>query len=136
MTTTVQKVAMIFGVGFLLAAVAGFLTGGGMQMQHADPATTPRVLGMFPVNLLHNIVHLLFGIWGLVASRSYGAAKAFARIAGAIYALLVPLGFVFPDGFGLIPLGGADPWLHLILAAPLLYFGFIDKTGPVGPVGA
>lgn len=133
---TVQRVAMIFGIGFLLTAIAGFMTGGGMQMQPTDPAMAPKALGLFPVNLLHNIVHLLFGIWGLVGSRSHAGAKVFAQSAGAIYAVLVPLGFVFPDGFGLIPLGGNDPWLHLVLAAPLLYFGFVDKTGPVGAVGA
>ena len=136
MTTTVQQVAMVFGVGFLLTAIAGFFTAGGMQMQPTDPETAPKVLGLFPVNLLHNLVHLLFGIWGLVASRSYDGAKAFARIAGVIYIVLVPVGFLFPNGFGLIPLGGYDPWLHLILAAPLLYFGIVDKTSPVGPVGA
>ena len=136
MTTTVQKVAMIFGIGFLLAAIAGFFTAGGMQMQPTDPATAPKALGLFPVNLIHNCVHLLFGIWGLVASRSYDGAKSFAKIAGVIYAVLVPLGFLFPDGFGLVPLGGNDPWLHVVLAAPLLYFGFVDKTGPVGAVGA
>ena len=134
--TTVQRVAMIFGIGFLLTAIAGFFTAGGMQMQPADPATAPKILGMFPTNLLHNIVHLLFGVWGLVASRSFDGAKVFAKFAGIIYLVLVPLGFIFPDGFGLIPLGGYDPWLHLVLAAPLLYFGFVDKTGPVGPVGA
>lgn len=136
MTTTVQKIALALGVGLLLAAVAGFLTTGGMQMQPANPETAPKALGLFPVNLLHNIVHLVFGLWGLVASRGFDAAKVFARVTGTVYAILVPLGFIAPNGFGMIPIGGTDPWLHLVLAAPLFYFGFIDKTGPVGPVGA
>ena len=132
--TTVQRVAMIFGVAFLLAAAAGFLASG-LNMQPTHPDQAPRALGMFPVNLLHNIVHLAFGIWGLVASRSWDGSKAYARIAGVMYLLLVPLGLIAPDGFGLIPLGGNDVWLHVLLALPLLYFGFMHKeTRPGAPV--
>ena len=124
--TTVQRVAMIFGVVFLLAAAAGLLAGAtGMQPTHPD--TAPRALGFFPVNLVHNIVHILFGIWGLVASRTWDASKTFCRVGGIIYAVLVPLGFIAPDGFGLIPLGGNDIWLHAVIALALLYFGFVQK---------
>ncbi len=131
---TVQRVAQIFGVVFILAALAGFFAGG-MSME-SDPAVAPMALGMFPVNLLHNIVHLLFGIWGLAASRSWSGAKQFCQIAGVIYAVLIVAGFVAPDGFGLIPLGGNDIWLHVALALPLLYFGFMTKPETVPPAGS
>ncbi len=54
-----------------------------------------------------------------------------------IYLVLIVVGFVFPTGFGLIPLGGNDPWLHLALGVPLVFFGFTahDTTRP-SPVGA
>ena len=134
--TTVQRIAMIFGVAFLLAAAAGFLASG-MNMQPTHPDQAHRALGVFPVNLLHNIVHLAFGIWGLVASRTWDGSRMFCRMAGVMYLLLVPLGFVAPDGFGLLPLGGNDVWLHLVLALPLLYFGFMDKSSaPARPAGA
>jgi hypothetical protein len=126
MKTLIQKVAMIFGVGFLLAAVAGFFATG-MSNMDPDPATAPRALGLFPVNVLHNIVHLVFGIWGLAASRSFGGSRAYCRIAGVIYLVLFVLGFVAPTGFGLVPLGGTDPWLHLVLGVPLAYFGFTAR---------
>src|SRR5688572_14768832 len=100
--TTVQRVAQIFGVVFILIALAGFYTGG-MSME-ADVATAPSIMGMFPVNLLHNIVHLLFGIWGLAASRSFTGAKQYAQIAGVIYLVLAAVGFMSPDGFGMVPL--------------------------------
>ena len=126
MKTLVQKAAMVFGIGFLLATAAGFLATG-MGNMDPDPATAPRALGLFPVNVLHNIVHLVFGIWGLVASRSHGAARTYCRIAGVIYLVLFVLGFIAPTGFGLVPLGGTDPWLHLVLGVPLAYFGFAAK---------
>ena|SRR5688572_18093083 len=134
MKTLVQKVALIFGIGFLAATIAGFLVTG-MSSMDPHPDTAPRALGMFPVNVLHNVVHLVFGIWGLVASRSFGAARLFCRVAGVIYLVLVAVGFLSPTGFGLVPLGGTDPWLHLVLGLPLAYFGFTaqETVGQPGP---
>ena len=123
MKATVQKVALIFGIGFLAAAVAGLMAGG-TGMQPTDPEMAPKALGLFPVNILHNMVHLVFGIWGLMAARSVNGSVSYLRIAGVIYAVLIPLGFIAPDGFGLIPLGGNDPYLHIALALPMLFFGF------------
>ncbi|MGK2936089.1 MAG: DUF4383 domain-containing protein [Gemmatimonadaceae bacterium] len=132
--TTVQRVAQIFGVVFILVALAGFYTGG-MDM-NADPATAPAIFGMFPVNLLHNIVHLLFGIWGLAAARSYTGAKQYAQIAGVIYLVLAVVGYLAPTGFGLVPLGGNDIWLHLVLGAILAAVGFTAKPATVVPTGS
>lgn len=132
--TTVQRVAQIFGVVFVLVALVGFYAGG-MSME-ADPAMAPTIMGMFAVNLLHNIVHLLFGIWGLAASRSWAGAKQFAQIGGVIYLVLAALGFVAPDGFGLIPLGGNDIWLHVALGAILAGVGFTTKPETVAPSGS
>jgi hypothetical protein len=120
--TTVQWVALIFGIGFLLATISGFMASG-MSMD-ADPATAPRALGLFPVNLVHNIVHLLFALWGLAASRSFEGARAYCRTAGIIYLVLAVLGYVVPNGFGLVPLGGNDPLLHIALGLPLVIAGF------------
>ena len=127
MNTTTQKLAAVFGVVFILVAIMGFIAPGGMNMQPTDPATSAQALGMFPVNLLHNIVHVLFGLWGLAASRSWGGSSSFFRTGGIIYAVLTICGFFFPDGFGLVPLGGNDIWLHGILAVAMLAIGFTAK---------
>ena len=117
----VQTVARIFGVVFLLIGVLGFVTGG-MSME-ADPALAPKVLGLFPVNVLHNAVHLLFGVWGLAASRTASGAAMYAKGAGGIYLVLAILGFVAPSTFGLIPIGGHDIWLHALIGVVLLTVG-------------
>jgi hypothetical protein len=129
-SATVQKVALVFGIGFLAAAIAGFLVTG-MSNMDPNPDTAPRALGIFPVNVLHNVVHLVFGIWGVVAYRTFGAAKSYCQIAGVIYLVLFVVGFVAPTGFGLVPLGGTDPWLHLVLGVPLTYFGFTARDTAV-----
>lgn len=124
--TTVQRVAQIFGIIFILIGLLGFFVPGGMDM-NADMTTSGMLLGMFPVNLLHNVAHLLLGVWGVLASRSFGGAKSYATIAGGLYLVLAVLGFVAPTTFGLMPIGGNDIWLHLVLAVALLYFGLTSR---------
>jgi hypothetical protein len=117
----IQRAALIFGVIFVLVGLLGFFTSG-MSMD-ADPQTAPRLLGLFPVNLVHNAVHLGLGAWGLTASRNWEGARNFCIIGGAIYLLLALLGFVSPDMFGMAPIGDNDIWLHIVLALALLAVG-------------
>jgi hypothetical protein len=91
----------------------------------------PKLLGMFPVNLPHNVVHLLFGLWGVAASRSFSGAKGYCQIAGVIYLVLAVLGFVAPTTFGFIPIGGSDIGLHAVLGLVLAAVGFTAKA-PAG----
>ena len=121
----VTRVAMVFGVVFLLVGILGLIAPGGMQMG-ADPAPA-MVLGTFPVNLLHNIVHLLFGVWGLVAARSFAGAKTYATIGGVLYLVLAVLGYFAPTTFGLIPIGGNNIWLHAAIGLVLAGIGFTAK---------
>lgn len=118
----VKRVAMIFGVVFLLVGILGFTVPGGMAM--GDASAAPKLLGMFPVNVLHNVVHLLFGLWGLMAARSYSGAQSYCKIGGIIYLVLAVLGLVAPTTFGLIPIGGNDIWLHAVLGVVLAGVGF------------
>ena len=120
----VKRVAMVFGIVFLLMGILGLLQPGGRQMGVDNPH---MLLGLFPVNLLHNIVHLAFGIWGLAASRSFAGARSYAQIVGVVYIVLAALGFVAPTTFGFIPIGGNDIWLHAVLGLALAYFGFTAK---------
>src|SRR5512132_2939137 len=115
--TVVQRIAQIFGIGFLLIALVGFLSSGTSIDPHT--MTAPRAFGLFPVNTLHNLVHAIFGLWGLIASRSFGASRNYAQVSGVLFILLMLLGYVAPDGFGLIPLGGNNVLLHAVLGIPL-----------------
>ncbi len=131
--TVTQRVAQIFGVLFLLATVSGFMASG-MNMD-SDVDTAPRAMGLFPVNVLHNIVHLVFGVWGLMAARSFGAARTYARVTGVIYVALVVIGYFIPNGFGLLPLGGNDILLHVVFGVPLVLAGFLSRD-PTPPAAA
>jgi hypothetical protein len=136
-----NRFAMIFGIVFLLVGVAGFIPG--VTTPHSHPEMTAEtglglLFGLFPVNLLHNIVHVLFGIWGLFAARSLGAARAYAKSVAVIYAVLAIMGFIpgLRTTFGLIPLYGNDIWLHFLLAGVAAYYGFVRREEPVGVTAA
>jgi hypothetical protein len=119
----VRPVALVFGIVFVIVAVLGFVTPGGMNMD-ASLDHAPRLMGLFPVNVLHSLVHLVFGLWGLIAARGAGSARAYCRGAGTIYLVLAALGFVAPTGFGLVPIGGNDIWLHASIGLVLAIVGF------------
>ena len=125
--------ALIFGIVFLAAGVAGFVPallqppqGGAI----APGAHHMLLLGIFPVNALHNIVHLAFGLWGLAASRAQGSALLYARGVAIIYAVLAVFAWIpgLDDLFGLVPLYGNDFWLHLLLAIVAAYFGWVNRS--------
>ena len=122
--------SLIWGIAFLLVGIAGFIPG-----LVSPPAGTHslaveaghgRLFGLFPVNVFHNVVHLAFGVWGLAAYRTFGAARTYARSVAVIYLVFAVMGLipVLNTMFGLVPLHGHDVWLHLLLGAVAAYFGF------------
>ena len=127
-----RRAALLFGIVFLVVGILGFVPGVN-QMHHGDPASENlsvggpghgNLFGLFHVNVLHNAVHLLFGVWGVLAARTFAGAKSYLNGAGAIYLLLAICGYFIPDGFGIVPIGGADVGLHALLGVVLLGAGF------------
>ena len=125
--------AAVFGVVFLLAGLSGFFAAPPppnapqLQIEHGHGLA----LGLFPVNTLHNIVHLLFGVLGLAASAgAVLAARQYFQVVAIAYALLVVLGLLPATQtlFGLVPLWGNDVWLHAGLAVVAGYFGLAGPS--------
>lgn len=130
--TGLRRFALIFGIVFLLAGAAGFVPGLLAPHTHPDMVMTTGMgllLGLFPVNVLHNVAHLLFGVWGLFAAKSDHAARVYGQVVAIGYGLLMVMGFVssmnLHTAFGFIPLYGHDIWLHAGLALVAAYFGFV-----------
>lgn len=129
---SIRTFARVFGVVFLIVGVGGFIPG--VTQPHVHPnlavqAASGMELGLFPVNILHNLVHLAFGVWGVAAARSLSAARLYARLVAISYAALTILGLIPATNttFGLIPIYGHDVWLHALLAAAAAYFGFVHR---------
>ena len=126
----VRYFALVYGIVFLLVGIAGFVPGLVTPLQEAPGLTVGAgsglLFGLFPVNVLHNVVHLAFGVWGLAAYRTFSAARLYARGVAVIYGLLTVMGLIplLNTTFGLIPLYGHDVWLHALLALVAAYFGW------------
>ncbi len=123
--TIAQRFAQVFGIIYLLIGILGFI-----PIEPFLVGVIPNVigpfnallLGLFPVNWLHNLAHIGIGVAGLAVYRNPVTARSYALALGVIYALLAVLGLILPTLFGLLPLGGAaDIILHLLTA--LLAFG-------------
>jgi Domain of unknown function (DUF4383) len=130
--------SLVLGIIFLLVGIAGFVPGLLQSPEHAaDVQITQsfgRLLGLFPVNALHNVVHIIFGIWGIAAYRSYTGARGYSKAVAVIYAVLTVMGIIpgLNTTFGLIPLYGHDIWLHAVIAIAAAYFGFVATDREVG----
>lgn len=129
-----RSFALYFGILFLLAGIAGFIPAFLREpLAHHPPMAVDegygRLFNLLPVNILHNLVHILFGIWGLLAFRRFSAALFYARSVAIAYALLAAIGLIpgLNTLFGLVPLFGHDVWFHALLALVAAYFGFIQK---------
>ncbi len=128
--------ARILGVVFLAIGILGFVPGIN-RMHGDDPNLTVEgpghghLLGLFHVNVLHNLVHIVFGILGIVMARG-GKAIAYCRFVAVAYGLLAVLGLIpamkIQYTFGLIPIEGHDVWLHALIAVAAAYFGWAARA--------
>jgi hypothetical protein len=118
----VQKIAWVFGGVFAAIGVLGFvpgITSGG------------NLLGIFEVDALHNVIHLVTGLVFLAVAWKYNEhAKISFKVFGVIYALVAVLGFIQGSTvLGLIGVNLADNLLHIVVAGVALYAGFMMKDG-------
>jgi hypothetical protein len=121
-----KTAAIIFGIVFLLVGILGFVPG--------ITTTDQMLLGIFHVNAVHNIVHLLSGAIALITGlTSTAAARTYFRLFGIVYALVAILGFFIGNGLllGLISNNMADTWLHVLIALISLALGFVVQDTSV-----
>jgi len=120
-----MTVARLFGIVFLLVGILGFIPGitSDAPGDFAGEDSEAELLGIFSVSVLHNIVHLLFGIAGLAMARTWEGARLFLIGGGVIYLLLWIVGLI--GGLDWLPADPADNWLHFGLGVALLGAGFL-----------
>jgi hypothetical protein len=126
----VQKAALAVGAAFLLVGILGFIPGITTDygtMTFAGHETGAHLLGIFEVSILHNLVHLAFGVAGLLLARTFSAARGFLIGGGIIYLVLWVYGLLIdhekPINF--VPVNNADNWLHFALGAAMVLLGVL-----------
>ncbi|HET9632138.1 MAG TPA: DUF4383 domain-containing protein [Terrabacter sp.] len=126
--TAVQKAALAVGIVFLVVGVAGFIPGitsSYSDLTFAGHHSDAKLLGIFEVSVLHNIVHLLFGIAGVAAARTWSAARGYLIGGGAIYLVLWLYGLLIDkeSAANFVPVNSADDWLHFLLGVGMIALG-------------
>ncbi len=131
MASIQRTVALVVGIVFVLVGILGFV-----------PALVPggALLGIFAVNTLHSIVHLLIGVLGIAAAMT-GWPRLYNRVFGIVYFALAILGFIpalVPNGalLGLVSINLSDNFLHLVIGAVLIIVGFFVADRMVAPAKA
>jgi len=128
--TTVQKAAFAVGAVFLLVGILGFIPGITTdydQLTFASHESQAKLLGIFQVSILHNVVHLLFGIAGLAMSRAWASARTYLVGGGVVYLVLWLYGLIIDQesAANFVPVNSADNWLHLLLGIGMVAVGVL-----------
>jgi 4-hydroxybenzoate polyprenyltransferase len=128
--TDLQKAALAVGAVFLLVGVLGFIPGitsHYSDMSFAGHNSMAKLLGVFEVSVLHNIVHLLFGVAGLALAREARTAYPYLVGGGVIYLVLWLYGLIVDknSSANFVPVNTADNWLHLLLGLGMVALGVL-----------
>src|SRR3954447_976050 len=102
------------------------------MLDFAGHQSGAKLLGIFGISVLRSIVHLAFGIAGLVSARTFSGARGYLVVSGVIYLLLSIYGLIIDhdSAANFVPIDAADNWLHLVLAVGMLVLGFVLGRRP------
>jgi hypothetical protein len=135
LSTDIQKVALGMGLIFLVVGIFGFVPGittNYQSMAFAGHESEAMLVGYFQVSILHNIVHLLYGVAGLFMCGLPTQARNFLLGGGAIYLVLWIYGLIFTGetAANFIPVNTADNWLHFGLGVVMIAVGVLLTRMP------
>jgi hypothetical protein len=121
---------MLVGLVFLLVGILGFIPGitsNYDDLKFAGHDSDAQLLGIFDTSILHNIVHLLFGVAGVALARTFDGARTFLIGGGFVYVVLFVYGAIWHGeaGSNWIPVNWADNILHLALGLGMIGVGFV-----------
>jgi hypothetical protein len=124
--TPAQWYCLLAGLSLLLAGILGFFADASFTT--GDGIDGDRLLSIFEVNGIHNLVHIASGLVLLAASAKRASAKTVAIAFGLVYGVVTIIGLIDgKDVLGLIPVNPADNVLHIALSTLGLIAGFMSR---------
>jgi len=133
--TPVQTIATVVASVFLLVGILGFIPGitthyGDLGFAGHDSGA--KLLGIFQTSVLHNLVHIAFGV-GILMARTPEGARTYLIGGGVAYLAVWLIGVI--GGLDWLPVNAADNWLHIVLGAGMIALGFVtgrevSRTAP------
>ncbi len=133
--TPVQSLAALVGLVFLLVGILGFIPG--ITSHYSDLGfaghdSTAKLLGIFQTSVLHNIVHIAFGV-GILMARTPEGARTYLIGGGVVYLAVWLIGVI--GGLDWLPVNTADNWLHIVLGVGMIALGAVtgrsvQRTAP------
>ena len=120
-----QLLALVFGAVYLLVGIVGFFVTG---FDHFADNSQHEMLLFFMINPLHNIVHILIGVAGLVLARTLAGARTYGWLLAVGYAAVFIYGLIaVGKDWDFLNINAADNVLHIATAL----IGLVIALAPV-----
>ena len=129
-----RRIATVVAATFLLVGILGFIPGITQDvdlMEFSGHESGAELFGIFEVSVLHNIVHLLFGVVGLALARTAIGARRYLIGGGIVYLVLWIYGLIIDQtsSANFVPVNTADNWLHFVLGVAMICLGVALSRG-------
>ncbi|MGF3054970.1 DUF4383 domain-containing protein [Microbacterium sp. YY-01] len=136
-TTRLQKISMTIGIVIVLLGVAGFIPGitrGIDQLAVTGNGSEAYIFTVFRVSVVHNVVHIVAGVLGIVCAMRPRSSRQFLLWGAAFFVVLWIFGLyaVGHPEVNFLAINPADNWLHIGLAAVMAASGLIISRDPHG----
>ncbi|QIG41980.1 DUF4383 domain-containing protein [Nocardioides anomalus] len=125
-----RTVTGAYGLVFLIVGILGFVPGVTTHygdLTFAGHTSGAELAGVFQVSVLHNLIHLAYGVVGLTLAARPRPAALYLLLGGVVYAVVWLYGVLVGDDSqaNVVPLNSADDWLHLVLAVSMVALGVL-----------
>lgn len=134
----VQGATLIVSAAFLAVGIAGFVPGLTThldQLQWHGDHSHAELFGVFGVSVVHNLLHLAFGVAGLILMHTFARARGYLIGGGVIFLGLWFYSLLSDVPDKALPLNNADNWLHLSIGVVMVLLG-LTLAGSKVPTGA
>jgi hypothetical protein len=130
-----QLLALIFGAVYLLVGIIGFFVTGFDNF--AGNSQHEMLIGLFMINPLHNIAHILVGVAGLALARTLSGARTYGWLLAGLYAALFVYGLIaVGKSWDFLNINAGDNVLHILTAVVGLVIALMPVRNTVGSAHA